>query len=126
MPRRTRRTMKGGLFGFGESNSTGLSWWDRLTGKKPTNTYIPQIPSTETNYASQPGVTYGGKHKSKRRYMRGGFTSNAPQMNVAGYAAPISGVPNAQPQVWVGGPEYKGGKRTRRCNKRYNKSYRKH
>ena len=68
----------------------------------------------------------GGKHKSKRRYMKGGFTSNAPQMNVAGYAAPISGVPIAQPQVWVGGPEYKGGKRTRRRHKRHNKSYRKH
>jgi hypothetical protein len=118
--------MKGGLFGFGESNSTGPSWWDRLTGKKPTNTYMPQIQPTETNYASQPGVAYGGKHKSKRRYMSGGFTSNAPQMNVAGYAAPISGIPNAQPQAWVGGPEYKGGKRTRRRNKRHNKSYRKH
>jgi hypothetical protein len=43
-------------------------------------------------------------------------------MNVAGYAAPISGIPNAQPQAWVG----KGGKRTRRRNKRHNKSYRKH
>jgi hypothetical protein len=40
--------MKGGLFGFGESNSTSPSWWDRLTGKKPTNTYIPPMQPTET------------------------------------------------------------------------------
>ena len=116
MPRRSRK-MRGGLFGFGENNNTGInstgtSWWDKLTGKKPTTTYMP-MQSTGTmsnNYTSQPGMGYGGK-KYKKHYMKGGYSAPG---GLAAYAAPISGVPNAQPQAWVGGPEYKGGKRTRK------------
>ena len=136
MPRRNRsRTMKGGFFGLFGSDSTGSSWSSWNPFKKSTPQQQPLViqsqPIQQQPIQQQPmqQVLYppvGGKYKSKRRYMKGGFTSNAPQMNVAGYAAPISGVPNAQPQAWVGGPEYKGGKRTRRRNKRHNKSYRKH
>ena len=129
MPRRNRsRTMKGGGFlGLFGSDSTGSSWssWNPFKKSTPQQQplVIQQQPIQQQPIQQQalyPPV--GGKYKSKRRYMKGGFTSNAPQMNVAGYAAPISGIPNAQPQAWVG----KGGKRTRRRNKRHNKSYRKH
>ena len=127
MPRRSRR-MRGGLFGFGESttgtnssytSSSGTSWWDKLTGKKPTPSYSP-MQSTGTGYNGQSstgygtgssmGYSYGGrKHK---KHMKGGFTYNRAG-GLATYAAPISGVKNAQPHTWVGGPEYKGG-RTRK------------
>jgi hypothetical protein len=125
--------MKGGFFGLFGSDSTGSSWssWNPFKKSTPQPLVIQSQPIQQQPIQQQPmqQVLYppvGGKYKSTRRYMKGGFTSNAPQMNVAGYAAPISGVPNAQPQAWVGGPEYKGGKRTRRRNKRHNKSYRKH
>jgi hypothetical protein len=71
-----------------------------------------QPPAAPMQSAAAQPVT-GGKYKSKRRYMKGGFTS---------------GVPNAQPQVWVG----KGGRRTRRRHNRKHrhtkscKHYRKH
>jgi hypothetical protein len=122
MPRRSRK-MRGGLFGFGESNttdttSTGTSWWDKITGKKPTTSYSPMqstgsygMGQSSTGYGAQPGMGYGGK-KYRKHYMKGGFTSNRAG-GLATYAAPISGVKNAQPQAWVGGPEYKGG-RTRK------------
>jgi len=127
MPRRNRtRTMKGGFLGLFGSDSTGSSWSSWNPFKKSTPQQQPLVIQQQPIQQQALYPPVGGKYKSKRRYMRGGFTSNAPQMNVAGYAAPISGIPNAQPQAWVGGPEYKGGKRTRRRNKRYNKSYRKH
>jgi hypothetical protein len=131
MPRRNRsKTMKGGFWPFGNSDSSSTSsssgigssvsnWWSSLTGPKK------ETPASTSLYTPAPTYTpmpVGGKHKSKRRSMKGGYTSNVPTMSLAGHAAPISGVPNAQPQAWVG----KGGKRTRRRNKRYNKSYRKH
>ena len=133
MPRRNRsRTMKGGFLGLFGSDSTGSSWssWNPFKKSTPQQQplVIQQQPIQQQPIQQQPiqqQALYppvGGKYKSKRRYMKGGFTSNAPQMNVAGYAAPISGIPNAQPQAWVG----KGGKRTRRRNKRHSKSYRKH
>ena len=144
MPRRNRsKKMKGGFgfwpFGNSDSSSSSSSngigssvsnWWSSLTGSKKeaqASTYTPaSAPYTPApTYTQAPTYTpnpVGGKHKSKRRSMKGGYTSNVPTMSLAGHAAPISGVPNAQPQAWVG----KGGKRTRRRNKRYNKSYRKH
>lgn len=134
MPRRNRsKTMKGGFWPFGNSDSSSTSsssgigssvsnLWSSLTG--PKKAYTPAPASSA--YTPAPAPTYtppvGGKHKSKRRHMKGGYTSNVPRMSLAGYAAPISGVPNAQPQAWVG----KGGRRTRRRNKRHSKSYRKH
>jgi len=129
MPRRNRsKTMKGGLFDFGES-----SWSSWNPFKKSTTQPVMQsqpamqpVMQPQPVMQSQPVSNYstvtGGKHKSKRRHMKGGYTSNVPTMSVASHAAPISGVANAQPQAWVG----KGGRRTRRRNKRYNKSYRKH
>ena len=147
MPRRSRsKSMKGGLFGFGESSGSGWSSWNPFKKSNPVQEPMqsPAPPMQSPPMQSQPmqsapmqsapmqsaaaqPVT-GGKYKSKRRYMKGGFTSNAPTMSVAGYAAPISGVPNAQPQVWVG----KGGRRTRRRHNRKHrhtkscKHYRKH
>ena len=123
MPRRNRsRTMKGGFLGLFGSDSTGSSWSSWNPFKKSTPQQQPLVIQQQPIQQEALYSPVGGKYKSKRRYMKGGFTSNAPQMNVAGYAAPISGIPNAQPQAWVG----KGGKRTRRRNKRHNKSYRKH
>ena len=137
MPRRNRsKKMKGGFWPFGNSDSSSSSgigssvgnWWSSLTTpKKETSSLMPFNNTPVPTTAPAPAPTYtptpvGGKHKSKRRSMKGGYTSNVPKMSLAGHAAPISGVPNAQPQAWVG----KGGKRTRRRNKRYNKSYRKH
>ena len=141
MPRRNRsKKMKGGGFGFwpfGNSDSSSSSsngigssvsnWWGSLTGSKKETSSLPYNTTATTSAYNTQAPTYtptpvGGKHKSKRRSMKGGYTSNVPTMSLAGHAAPISGVPNAQPQAWVG----KGGKRTRRRNKRYNKSYRKH
>jgi hypothetical protein len=141
MPRRNRsKTMKGGFWPFGNSDSSSTSsssgigssvsnWWSSLTGpKKETSSLMPfnNTPASSA-YTPAPAPAYtptpvGGKHKSKRRHMKGGYTSNVPTMSLAGHAAPISGVPNAQPQAWVG----KGGRRTRRRNKRHSKSYRKH
>jgi hypothetical protein len=137
MPRRNRsKKMKGGFrfWPFGNSDSSSSSGigssisnlWSSLTGpKKETQASTSLYTPTPASTYNTPAPTYtpvGGKHKSKRRSMKGGYTSNVPTMSLAGHAAPISGVPNAQPQAWVG----KGGKRTRRRNKRYNKSYRKH
>jgi hypothetical protein len=114
--------MKGGFLGLFGSDSTGSSWSSWNPFKKSTPQQQPLVIQQQPIQQEALYSPVGGKYKSKRRYMKGGFTSNAPQMNVAGYAAPISGIPNAQPQAWVG----KGGKRTRRRNKRHNKSYRKH
>jgi len=142
MPRRNRsKKMKGGGFWpFGNdssstSSSSGIgssisNLWSSLTGsKKETSSLMPfyNTPASTSAYTPAPAPTYtptpvGGKHKSKRRSMKGGYTSNVPTMSLAGHAAPISGVPNAQPQAWVG----KGGRRTRRHNKRHSKSCRKH
>jgi hypothetical protein len=44
--------------------------------------------------------------------MRGGFSGNT---GLAAYAAPISGIPSAQPHNWVGG---KRTRRRRRCKSR--------
>ena len=118
MPRRSRR-MKGGLFGFGESatgtSSSGTSWWDTLTGKKPSsNTYnmgYGTVPSSSMGYPGpSSSMEYGGRKYKK--HMKGGYHSNRAG-GLATYAAPMSGVKNAQPHNWVGGPEYKGG-RTRK------------
>ena len=118
MPRRSRR-LKGGLFGFGESatgtSSSGTSWWDTLTGKKPSsNTYnmgYGTVPSSSMGYAGpSSSMGYGGRKYKK--HMKGGYHSNRAG-GLATYAAPMSGVKNAQPHNWVGGPEYKGG-RTRK------------
>jgi hypothetical protein len=123
MPRRSRK-MRGGLFGFGESNatgtsSTGTSWWDKLTGKKPTPSYYP-VQSTGNYAMGQSSMGYGGK-KHKNHHMKGGFASNRAG-GLATYAAPISGVKNAQPQAWVGGRtrKYRGGKHrhSKSCNHR--------
>ena len=138
MPRRSRsKSMKGGLFGFGESSGSGWSSWNPFKKSNPVQEPMQPAPMQSQPMQSQPmqsapmqpvAPVTGGKYKSKRRYMKGGFTSNAPTMSVAGYAAPISGVPNAQPQVWVG----KGGRRTRRRHNRKHrhtkscKHYRKH
>ena len=139
MPRRNRsKKMKGGFWPFGDSDSSSSSssgigssvsnWWSSLTGSKKESSSLMPFNNTQAPTSTPaPAPTYtptpvGGKHKSKRRSMKGGYTSNVPTMSLAGHAAPISGVPNAQPQAWVG----KGGKRTRRRNKKYNKSYRKH
>jgi hypothetical protein len=128
MPRRSRR-MKGGLFGFGESNGTVSSFWDKITGKKPAPSYAPMLNEPIAPAAPQPGMGYGGR-RHKKYHMKGGYTYNAPG-GLATYAAPISGVKNAQPHNWVGGPEYKGG-RTRKYRRggkhRHSKSckHRKH
>ena len=135
MPRRSRsKSMKGGLFGFGESSGSGWSSWNPFKKSNPVQEPMQPAPPMQSQPMQsvapmQPvAPVTGGKYKSKRRYMKGGFTSNAPTMSVAGYAAPISGVPNAQPQVWVG----KGGRRTRRRHNRKHrhtkscKHYRKH
>ena len=142
MPRRNRsKKMKGGFrfWPFGNSNSDSSSsssgigssisnLWSSLTGPKKETQASTYTPATTSAYTPAPApapytpTPVGGKHKSKRRSMKGGYTSNVPTMSLAGHAAPISGVANAQPQAWVG----KGGRRTRRRNKRYNKSYRKH
>ena len=117
MPSRTRsRKMRGGFLGFGESNNqygnTNSGWsWSSLNPFKKSDTqsssYVPQ----QSSYYPQGGK----KQRSKRRHMKGGFSSNVSRMNAASSAAPISGIKNAQPQVWVG----KGGRtrRTRRHRK---------
>ena len=119
MPRRHRK-MKGGLFGFGESDNNN-SWWSSIsqtasnawnkTRNATTNAYNSATGTPQTSTITTTTPVVGGK--TRRKKMRGG--------NLAANAAPISGIKNAQPQTWVG----QGGK-TKRHSRRHKKSHRKH
>ena len=132
MPKRHRnrhKTMKGGfledlsntLSGWGSSISQGASsvWQktkDATSSLTGSSTYTP---STTTSYTSPPMTTsYGGKRKSRRRHMRGGFEDNTPTTGLAAHAASFSG-PTAQPQTIVGG-------RTRKRHRKRSRKSRRH
>ena len=133
--------MKGGLFGFGESDSSlpnsGSSMFgsigDRLTGaweetKKVTgdalnktknavtgtssSSYVP--PSTPPPSTSSTGYL-GGKNKRRKRSrkMSGGYSDNIAITGLAARAAPISDIKSSQPLNIVGGRRTKKRRRHR-------------
>jgi len=128
MPRRHRKTMKGGfldtLSNWGSSLTQGASsFWEKtkqatssatsgLTGSTlsytPTSTQpIPTQPMTSS--------TYGGK--TRRRRMRGGFKDNTPTTGLAAHAASFSGE-TAQPHNWIGGRTRRRGRKGRKSHRR--------
>ena len=137
MPRRKNKTMKGGF-------------WDTITDmfkKKPatpiassttsspstTSSYTPTTTPTTTSYTpttstSTPSTTLttstGGRRSRTRRY-RGGYTPNHSLTNLASKAAPFSGSKTAQPQVWLGGPQMRGGKSRKLRKSRRNRRHKK-
>lgn len=146
MPRKHRhrhRTMRGGfldtLSNWGSSLSQSASdLWQKtknatssatsdLTGStSSTSSYLsPSTTSTSTtsNEYSQPmsTSTYGGKSRTKRRRMRGGFTDNTAVTGLAAHAAPFSGE-TAKPHTIVGGRtrRHKKHKHSKSCKHRKN------
>ena len=135
MPRRhrhRRRTMKGGfldnlsnaLSGWGSSITQGASnIWEKtknatsnLTGSTTsapaTTSYTPSTYQT-----SMATSTYGGKHSRRRRRMKGGYEANTSTTGLAVRAAPISGVPTAEPQTIVGGKTRRRGRKGRKTRR---------
>jgi len=136
MPRRNRhrrKSLKGGLFGFGDSStsydSTSYgqkpSMWDSFTStlsgwgssiKKGAsdayNTASTSMGTSNTSYNQYQSTTsYGGK--TRKRHMKGGLHGYTPTTGLASQAASFSG-PTAQ--VMVGGKKtkkYHGGKKHR-------------
>jgi hypothetical protein len=133
--------MKGGLFGFGESDSSvpnsGSSMFgsigDTLSGfgtslsegattalNKTKNAYNSATSSTPTypptTYPSTPPpTTFGGKNKRRKRSrkMCGGYSDNIAVTGLAARAAPISDIKSSQPLNIVGGRRTKKRRRHR-------------
>ena len=141
MPRKhrnRRRTLKGGwgwsdMTGdgwFGSSSSSGSnsgswfnSFWSDKPKTEPTAEYSPQPqytpPPQYTSPPEQPNYeTSGGKTRRKR--MRGGFSSNTPTSGLAYTAASFSGN-TAKPHGLIGG---KSGSHKRKRNKTRRRSKR--
>jgi hypothetical protein len=91
MPRRHRKTMRGGfldsisntLSGWGSSLSQGAT---DMWGKAKNASGLSE--STQSSYQPAYG-TYGGKRS--RRRMRGGFSANTPMTGIASTAKSLSG-----------------------------------
>jgi hypothetical protein len=134
--------MKGGLFGFGESDSSvpnsGSSMFgsigDTLSGfgtslsegattalNKTKNAYnsatssTPTYPPTTTYPSTPPPTTFGGKNKRRKRSrkMYGGYSDNIAITGLAARAAPISDIKSSQPLNIVGGRRTKKRRRHR-------------
>ena len=107
MPRRHRRTMKGGFLYTLSNWGSGL--WQKtkdatssLTGSSTGATYTPP-PSSSTYTQPMTTSTFGGRRSRKhRRRMRGGFKDNTPTTGLAAHAASFSGQ-TAKPHTLVGG-----------------------
>ena len=117
MPRRHRK-MKGGFLDSITSSLTDA--WNKTktaaSGAYNSATGSSSGSSTNTTYTSttptSTTTSIGGRKRRRTRRMRGGFSGNT---GLAAYAAPISGIPSAQPHNWVGG---KRTRRRRRCKSR--------
>lgn len=120
MPRRNRKTLKGGF--FDTLSNWGSSLWNNnprqntsnLTGYN-TGTYQnynqPTSYGQPTNYnQSMSSYGYGGKRsRQNTRRMKGGFKDNTPTTGLAAHAASFSGK-TAQPHNLVGGKTRKNRK----------------
>ena len=134
MPRRHRKTMKGGfldtLTNWGSSLTQSASnLWEKtkqatssLSSSATSNNSPPSYATPSNNsppsYATPTNnspPSYGGKTRRKRR-MRGGFKDNTTSSSLAANSASFSGE-TAKPHNLVGG-------RTRRHKKRGKKSHR--
>jgi hypothetical protein len=113
-----RRKMKGGFLDSITSSLTDA--WNKTktaaSGAYNSATGSSSGSSTNTTYTSttptSTTTSIGGRKRRRTRRMRGGFSGNT---GLAAYAAPISGIPSAQPHNWVGG---KRTRRRRRCKSR--------
>ena len=131
MPRskRSRRNkkMRGGLFGWGEGDSSGTdssigSWFSGLTEKAKsatgsTSSWFSSAPAAPESAPQQDPYAQpmqGGKRR--RRRMRGGYSSSSGNSSLANNAESYSG-PTARAHAHVGGTK-------RRC-KKHNKSHKK-
>jgi len=118
--KRTSKKQRGGFFGIGESTTTtsnpystqsnldeALNWVSNLwtkTKEGASNLYNNAVGSSNTySYSSS---SYGGTRKKQR----GG---TLPDLSLA---TDVNGIKMAQPTYWI-----KGGKRSRRGNKRVSK-----
>lgn len=127
MPRKIRRSKKGGMFGFNEPK-TGLAAVEESVentvtdlGNRASNT-VSGIKKSFSDWwnndnqsifaPSQP--SYGGRKRTSRRKHRGGFKANTPSTGLAAHAGSFSGSPTAQPHNLVGGRT----RRRRRHSKR--------
>lgn len=123
MPRRHRRTMRGGfldtLTNWGSSLTQGASsLWEKT--KQATSSATSGLTSSAPAYSPTTSTqqmttsTYGGR--TKRRRMRGGFKDNTPTTGLAAHAASFSGE-TAKPHTMVGGRTRKHKKRGKRSHK---------
>jgi hypothetical protein len=113
MPRKhsSKRRQRGGLFGFGESDSSSTgssngSWFSGLTSsasgltskfKNPfssqpasTSPSVVQPQQATTMMTSESASSYGGK-KRKTRKMRGGYSDNVSASSLASNSASLKG-----------------------------------
>ena len=122
MPRRHRK-MRGGFLdsitstlsnlGSTLSQSASSAWQKTKSAVSSTPSSSSYAPSTTT---SSTGSYMGGKRRTNRRHMRGGYESNIAITGLAANASPISGIKSAQPHNWVGGKTRKRGRKS--CKRR--------
>jgi len=79
--------------GFLDSVSNTLSsWWDKaktsLSGSSTAPSYSPSLVPMS---APPVAATYGGRRRTFRRKMRGGFSDNESNSSLARNAMPLSG-----------------------------------
>lgn len=108
MPRRQhRKTMRGG---FLDSFSSTLSgWWSKakssLTGSPASSSYSSTMTmptntmSLPMSSSPAPSSVYGGRRRTRRRRMAGGYADSESSSALARNAAPVSDVPTARAHI---------------------------
>ena len=119
MPRRHRK-MKGGFldsFGSTLSNLGSTLSQSASSAWQKTKSAVSSTPSSSSSYSpstttSSTGSYMGGKRRTKRRHMRGGYEANSAITGLAANTSPISGIKSAQPHNLVGGKTRKRGRKS--------------
>jgi hypothetical protein len=111
MPRKYKK-MTGG---FLDSLTTGASNLWNSTKKATTDAYNSATGTTTSTYT--PSSITGGRTR-RRKYRGGNYSANTPLTSVASHAAPVHGIPNAQPHNWVGGKSKRRRHRRKRSSRR--------
>ena len=115
MPRKHRRSRKGGMFGY-EPQPTGLAAVEQSVentvtdiGTRASNT-VSSVKKSFSDWwngnnqsSSYMPSTYGGRKRTSRRKHKGGFKANTPSSGLAAHASSYSGSPTAKPHNLVGG-----------------------
>jgi len=114
MPRKHRRSKKGGMFGY-EPQPTGLAAVeatveDTVTdiGTRASNTVSGIRKSFSDWWNRNPNapnslLPTGGRKRTSKRKHKGGFNANTPSSGLAAHAGSYSGSPTAKPHNLVGG-----------------------